>query len=227
MKAEINDADLDRLDVLLSTPARAANSLGLDALQGLLCAVVNGPQPVMPSRWIPEALGEENVFPAEEESDEIFGLLMAFHNDVARQLNAQAGFNFVQYGDEGSEDARTSIELWCEGYLMGVMLADPSWESQCSPEDLDDLLFPFYALSGQWKEGVIERGEAWMSAKEERKMLDAFAEDLANEVLEVRRFWFEMGYPETVRRTSPKVGRNDPCPCGSGKKHKNCCGKGA
>lgn len=30
--------------------------------------------------------------------------------------------------------------------------------------------------------------------------------------------------PVTVRRDSPKVGRNDPCPCGSGKKHKKCCG---
>ncbi|MCR5495900.1 MAG: preprotein translocase subunit SecA [Treponema sp.] len=29
----------------------------------------------------------------------------------------------------------------------------------------------------------------------------------------------------TVRRTTPKVGRNDPCPCGSGKKYKQCCGK--
>lgn len=29
----------------------------------------------------------------------------------------------------------------------------------------------------------------------------------------------------TVRRESPKVGRNDPCPCGSGKKYKHCCGR--
>jgi len=29
----------------------------------------------------------------------------------------------------------------------------------------------------------------------------------------------------TVRRQQPKVGRNDPCPCGSGKKHKQCCGR--
>ena len=28
---------------------------------------------------------------------------------------------------------------------------------------------------------------------------------------------------ETVRKTLPKVGRNDPCPCGSGKKYKKCC----
>ena len=31
--------------------------------------------------------------------------------------------------------------------------------------------------------------------------------------------------PETVRREAPKVGRNDPCPCGSGKKYKKCCGR--
>lgn len=29
----------------------------------------------------------------------------------------------------------------------------------------------------------------------------------------------------TVVRSSPKVGRNDPCPCGSGKKYKQCCGR--
>jgi SEC-C motif-containing protein len=30
--------------------------------------------------------------------------------------------------------------------------------------------------------------------------------------------------PAPVRREAPKVGRNDPCPCGSGRKHKKCCG---
>ena len=28
------------------------------------------------------------------------------------------------------------------------------------------------------------------------------------------------------KKADPKVGRNDPCPCGSGKKYKNCCGRG-
>jgi len=31
--------------------------------------------------------------------------------------------------------------------------------------------------------------------------------------------------PRTIVRSSPKVGRNDPCPCGSGKKYKHCCGR--
>ncbi len=29
---------------------------------------------------------------------------------------------------------------------------------------------------------------------------------------------------KTIRKKTPKVGRNDPCPCGSGKKYKKCCG---
>jgi len=30
--------------------------------------------------------------------------------------------------------------------------------------------------------------------------------------------------PVPIRKSGPKVGRNDPCPCGSGKKYKKCCG---
>lgn len=42
-----------------------------------------------------------------------------------------------------------------------------------------------------------------------------------------RWYYYDSTYPKgsTVRRENPKVGRNDPCPCGSGKKIKKCCGK--
>jgi uncharacterized protein YecA (UPF0149 family) len=33
------------------------------------------------------------------------------------------------------------------------------------------------------------------------------------------------GSQQPFLRDGPKVGRNDPCPCGSGKKHKKCCGR--
>ena len=41
------------------------------------------------------------------------------------------------------------------------------------------------------------------------------------------RWYYDDGMPtpvETFKRDTPKVGRNDPCPCGSGKKYKKCCG---
>lgn len=40
-----------------------------------------------------------------------------------------------------------------------------------------------------------------------------------------RALYLEQKKSGTVRRTDKKVGRNDPCPCGSGKKYKNCCGR--
>lgn len=41
-------------------------------------------------------------------------------------------------------------------------------------------------------------------------------------------FYSDSTHPkaQTVVRTDPKIGRNDPCPCGSGKKYKKCCGAG-
>lgn len=52
-----------------------------------------------------------------------------------------------------------------------------------------------------------------------------------HEIAEFRReegIWYfydgQAPTPETVVRTQPKVGRNDPCPCGSGRKYKKCCG---
>ena len=39
------------------------------------------------------------------------------------------------------------------------------------------------------------------------------------------RWFYVDGYDQQpVRRETPKIGRNDPCPCGSGKKYKKCCG---
>ncbi|MCS7033471.1 MAG: SEC-C metal-binding domain-containing protein [Phycisphaerae bacterium] len=37
----------------------------------------------------------------------------------------------------------------------------------------------------------------------------------------------EAARPRTIVRETPRVGRNDPCPCGSGKKYKKCCGVNA
>ncbi|MBS4095807.1 MAG: SEC-C domain-containing protein [Sulfuricella sp.] len=53
----------------------------------------------------------------------------------------------------------------------------------------------------------------------------AEAEELFPSVIgDIYRFMQSLKSSEPVRREAPKVGRNDPCPCGSGKKFKQCCG---
>ena len=78
--------------------------------------------------------------------------------------------------------------------------------------------------------GKIETTE--MKAKELRSVVDHLITVAKKDDLAARRQAASGAMQQrtqsanaTVRRTMPKVGRNDPCPCGSGKKYKNCCGR--
>ena len=70
------------------------------------------------------------------------------------------------------------------------------------------------------KEGPIDRTET-------TKVKGASLEDTAINLVDGNISEKEGGMNKTVVNEGPKVGRNDPCPCGSGKKYKNCCGKNA
>jgi uncharacterized protein len=216
----MTNSELDQLEQYLNDSQRIDSTLPLDAIQGLFSAVVSAPAPIPPDRWLPAILGDAHEFKTEDER-RIRDLLMRFHDETAVQLNEGEGFDFILYGPEGEEE---DLSAWADGYLMGVDLADPPWDEAAEPEDIDEMLYPFFALTGQAKEMALEQGEEWMSEDDEKEMLKEIREGLADHVLEVRHYWFEKSIPPTVKRESPKVGRNDPCPCGSGKKYKNCCG---
>ena len=68
------------------------------------------------------------------------------------------------------------------------------------------------------KEGPIER-------KETSRVTGAGLEDTAINLVDGNISEKEGGMNKTIVNEGPKVGRNDPCPCGSGKKYKNCCGR--
>src|SRR5258706_90889 len=90
---------------------------------------------------------------------------------------------------------------------------------------LDAVQELFAAITGQAKELALDNGEDWMSDVEEARLLTQMREGLAGHLVDVRRYWFEKRVPPTVKREGPKVGRNDPCPCGSGRKYKSCHGR--
>ena len=96
---------------------------------------------------------------------------------------------------------------------QGAMLAD--FSAFCRERGLEEELG-----EAEMSEAMRELHEEWLQtprpALEGEKPADA---------LEGGRLF--PGKVETFRRETPKVGRNDPCPCGSGKKFKRCCGKAA
>ena len=71
-------------------------------------------------------------------------------------------------------------------------------------------------------EGVVDFSARFRSAGKDQEHLET-----ARFIREEGRWAYDGVVPaegHTVRREAPKIGRNDPCPCGSGKKYKKCCG---
>ena len=71
----------------------------------------------------------------------------------------------------------------------------------------------------------IQKKEENVKRTETAEITGAGLEDTAINLVDGTVKPKEGGINKTVVNTEPKVGRNDPCPCGSGKKYKNCCGK--
>ena len=76
-----------------------------------------------------------------------------------------------------------------------------------------------FLLNARKKEGGVSKRE------ETSKITNASLEDTAINLVDGSYKKDEGGMNKTVVNEESKVGRNDPCPCGSGKKYKNCCGK--
>jgi len=215
-------ADLDRLETLLSAP-HLQDSLTLDAIQGLLCAVASAPSPIPMEKWLGSVLGESR-FASDEETQEVTQLLARFHADTVRELAEGFGLDLITYpAEEGEEE----LAIWCEGYLAGVALAEPSWFEASDEEAVEDFLFPFMVLSGRMKEYALESGEPWHGPEAEAKLIREARDSLLDDILGAHDYWFESRINRIPqKREVTKTGRNDPCPCGSGKKYKSCCGAG-
>ncbi len=73
----------------------------------------------------------------------------------------------------------------------------------------------------------VQKKESGAKRVETAQVTNASLEDTAINLVDGKISEKEGGMNKTVVNNEPKVGRNDPCPCGSGKKYKNCCGKNA
>ncbi len=221
----LTDSDLDRLEVLLEGDVFNGDSMRLDEIQAILCAIVSGPVPVPPTIWLPEVLGEGM---AENESDPLVGetieLLMRLNNSIAAALLADETIAPVLYPlDENGEEY--DYAAWADSYVFGAGMAGDWYElAGKHADDLSELLEPMFMLNGMLKEDVEKSGERWFSPAEEARLVADIQENLPVIVQTLYNFWRNKRSGGTVVREEPKSGRNDPCPCGSGRKYKQCCG---
>lgn len=221
----LTDSDLDRLEVLLEGDVFNGDSMRLDEIQAILCAIVSGPVPVPPTIWLPEVLGEGM---AANESDPLVGetieLLMRLNNSIAAALMADETIAPVLYPlDENGEEY--DYAAWADSYVFGAGMAGDWYDlAGKHADDLPELLEPMFMLNGMLKEDVEKSGERWFSPAEEARLVSDIQENLPVIVQTLYNFWRNKRSGGTVVREEPKSGRNDPCPCGSGRKYKQCCG---
>jgi uncharacterized protein len=222
----MTELELDQLEDLLASEIFKGEAMTLDTLQGFLCAVVSGPDLIPPSVWLPEVLGGSPEYPSQAQAEETVNLLMKFYNSVASTLANQEGFDLILYNLEENPD-ELDYAPWCDGYVFGSQIGESNWFDAAGEyaEDLGEKMEVFFLLSGLLKEDALEHHEPWLSEKEEKRRMALAREAFPATIGAIYQFWLAQRSASPMRRESPKVGRNDPCPCGSGKKFKQCCGK--
>lgn len=223
----MTEKELDRLEDLLASDVFKSEAMTLDMLQGFLCAVISGPEPIPPSVWLPEALGDSPEYASAEQAQEVIDLLMKFYNSIATALANREDFDLILYGLEENPEELDYVP-WCDGYVYGSQIGEANWFEAAGEyaEDLSEKMEIFFLLNGLLKEDALKHKEPWLSAKEEARRMALAQEAFPSTIGAIYQFWqAQRNVPNPVRRESDKVGRNDPCPCGSGKKFKQCCGK--
>ncbi|TFG82545.1 MAG: hypothetical protein E4H20_07470 [Spirochaetales bacterium] len=139
---------------------------------------------------------------------------------------------------KGKAKAKTAEELMRSRYSAYAKHEIAHVMASCvKDENIDEDATRNWSEGAEWKSLKIissEKGGAADAEGSVEFIASYVMNDLNEEHHEVARFvkqdgaWlYESGEVKTatVTRAAPKVGRNDPCPCGSGKKYKQCCGR--
>jgi uncharacterized protein len=196
----------------------------MDTLHGYLTAIAIGPETIMPAEWLPRVWGQDGLqapkWKNARDEEKIVNLIMRFMNEVLVTFEvAPKEFEPLYCEHDVNGESLIDAEAWCWGFWEGMELRPGSWEPIWQ-SDVAELMRPIYLL------GADEIEEAELPEVEDPKKAHQLALEIEANLPAIHRYWLPLRKPavETVKRDEPKVGRNDDCPCGSGKKFKKCCG---
>lgn len=212
------DNDFALLDAFLLRYGRDESILGVSELDGYFAALACAPAAIMPSRWMPALWGGEQYMPDWETEDEMklfTKLIFQHYNSVMDEFQAK---DYAPLFLESTvhETELLLVDDWCEGFLRGLAL----WGALSAQDtaQLEQWLVPI-------RHFCSDDGYAALAS-----MSDADIIKLQNHIKpavdSIHQHFFKpvKRADSTFGHVAPKAGRNDPCPCGSGKKHKKCCG---
>lgn len=230
-------SDTLRLRAFLEHPDRPTGTLSYHKTQGFLFAVANAPEPIPLSEWMPVVFGEQEPGYADvDEAIAIIGELTNLYNEANASVAGDhatlpADCQFRDPTFANLDDDSAPVAQWCRGFIVGHSWLEESWDAYTPHELDDDLGAMLMALTFFASKDVAEALR--QETENPEQSLEAMAETIR------RVFPLAMGEYATLGRTiqglvvdaereparSVKIGRNEPCSCGSGKKYKKCCGR--
>ena len=195
----------------------------LTELDGLLTGVLVSPEPITPEEWLPIVWGDDTdgVPPFDDPLDVQWfrDAVIARRDEIGRDLGRgrlQPIFDI----DERNGDVLW--EPWVDGFAEAMALRPDKWLALAEGDDVN-VADPIASLSELIS---VARGESELDTPAVNALDVSAPADLAAAVLRlhaarVRSGGLVAAAPESV---PIKVGRNEPCRCGSGRKSKRCCG---
>ena len=230
LQMPLSETEQEELDEFLYSDTTPDETMMLDCLDGYLTAIVIGPSTVQMTDWLPGVWGEGgafSVFETAEQAQHILELLMRHMNGIVWSFQDDPDtfeplFSIFTHPDTGEETL--DPEMWAYGFVKGIALSQKDWQPMLEDPEGIQRFNPIRLLGA---EDIGPEEGALTMTLEQRKLL---GDEIPGNVAWMYRFWLpyrqamiERAVSETVRREQIKVGRNDPCPCGSGKKFKHCC----
>jgi uncharacterized protein len=239
MQADLTDAELDELDGLLAAAPAPCEPLSVPMLDGYLVGTLVQPRVVAREAWLPGVFGEgERTLPDDSDSAWLARtceLIERRRDAVNAAIGEWGAFDPIvvdadqlppvsEYDPIQSPISRT-LAPWAAGFF---------WAQERFPdlgalgEDAVDTAFARIARHLPPQDDDERALVATLDREHPLADLDAALDDLTAACVELWDLTVRERFRgQTVRRQGPKVGRNDPCPCGSGRKYKHCHGREA
>ncbi len=187
----------------------------LSELDGYLTAIALCPAPITPAEWLPPIWGgiEGEAAPFDDPIDvQLFAdMVGARHAEILRELDRNKPKPLFDVDERSGE---TLWEGWIDGFAMATRLRPEGWvyEDPAAADALSQL----HLLA----DIAVEASD--LTSMEINDLTDEAPLAIVEHV--VRLHACRAATVGTEPALIAKVGRNAPCLCGSGKKHKRCCG---
>lgn len=215
---------LKLLDKKLAALPLEDDGMLLSELDGFLAGILVCPDLIMPGEWLPLVWGGEGeeaapVFEDARQLDKLVRLIMEHYNATSSDLRSG---RFAPLFDIDTRHDETLWELWITGFETAMRLRPETWALFLEGDEDTRL-----AMAGLVALAEIGSGESSLKQSEIDDLTEK-APDLILVWVQVLHDWrigrHVADAPTALKPRFGKVGRNEPCPCGSGKKYKRCCG---